>query len=160
MAGRKKEPTALKKLKNNPGRRPLPKNEPEPKIRIPSAPAHLSPYAKTEWKRISRELYNLGLLSGVDRSALGAYCQCYSRWRTAEEHLNKDAKDKGAIGGGLIIKTTNENLIQSPLVGIANKAMADMIKYAAEFGMTPSARTRIEASPIVEDEPTNDMFND
>ena len=46
---------------------------------------------------------------------------------------------------GLIIRTQGGNAIQNPLVGTANKAMADMMRYAAEFGMTPSARTRIWA---------------
>ena len=44
---------------------------------------------------------------------------------------------------GLMIRTSNGNAVQNPLVGAANKAMADMMRYAAEFGMTPSARTRI-----------------
>ncbi len=44
---------------------------------------------------------------------------------------------------GLIVMTKSGNLIQNPLVGTANKAMADMVRYAAEFGMTPSARTRV-----------------
>lgn len=155
---RKKEPTALKLIKNNPGKRPLPKNEPKPKVRITAPPAHLSNYGKTEWKRVSRELYNMGLLSGVDRAALAAYCQCYARWRTAEEEINKLSKKKDTLYGGLVSKTSNGNLIQNPLVGLANTAMRDMIKYAAEFGMTPSARTKIEASPLVDDEPEKSEF--
>jgi len=42
-----------------------------------------------------------------------------------------------------MIKTTNGNAIQNPLVGMANRAMADMVRYATEFGMTPSSRSRI-----------------
>lgn len=138
------------------------KKEPKPKVRIPTAPSHLSSAAATEWKRICKELYNLGLLTGADRAALGAYCQCYGRWRMAEQAIAKAAKEKGAIAGGMIIQTTNGNKIQSPLVGIANKAMADMMKYASEFGMTPSARTRIEASPLVDDaqEEEDEFFGD
>jgi len=158
MPGPKKEPTSLKLVKGNPGKRALPKNEPKPKIRIPTAPAHLASYGKTEWKRVCRELFNLGLLSGVDRAALAAYCQCYARWRKAEEELNKLARSKKSIHGGLVTETTNGNLIQNPLVGLANTAMKDMIKYAAEFGMTPSARTRIEASPLVDDEEDQSEF--
>jgi P27 family predicted phage terminase small subunit len=45
---------------------------------------------------------------------------------------------------GLVVKTKSGNIIQNPLVGVANKAMADVVRYAAEFGMTPSARSRIE----------------
>jgi P27 family predicted phage terminase small subunit len=48
--------------------------------------------------------------------------------------------------GGLMIRTTNGNAVQNPLIGVANKAMADMVRYAAEFGMTPSARSRIQGS--------------
>lgn len=51
------------------------------------------------------------------------------------------------LTGGLMIKTTGGNAIRNPLVGTANKAAADMVRYAAEFGMTPSARTRIQAEP-------------
>ena len=52
--------------------------------------------------------------------------------------------DKDQLTGSLMIKTSNGNAIQNPLVGAANKAAADMMRYVAEFGMMPSARTRIE----------------
>ena len=44
-----------------------------------------------------------------------------------------------------MIKTSNGNLVQNPLVGTANKAMSEMMRYAVEFGMTPSARSRVDA---------------
>ena len=94
----------------------------------------------------------------MDRAALAAYCQCYARWRRAETELNKLEKSSKSIHGALVSVTSNGNLIQNPLVGIANTAMKDMIKYAAEFGMTPSARTRIEASPLVDDEEEQSDF--
>lgn len=50
---------------------------------------------------------------------------------------------KDTVTDGLIIRTRSGNIIQNPLVGTANKAMADMVRYAAEFGLTPSARTRV-----------------
>jgi phage terminase small subunit len=34
-----------------------------------------------------------------------------------------------------------------------------MVRYAAEFGMTPSARTRIETSDIDEDDPLAEFLN-
>jgi P27 family predicted phage terminase small subunit len=46
---------------------------------------------------------------------------------------------------GLIIKTTNGNIIQNPLVGIANKAWGEYLRFAQEFGLTPASRTRIQA---------------
>ena len=50
---------------------------------------------------------------------------------------------KDAVTEGLILRTKSGNVIQNPLVGAANKAMADMVRYAAEFGLTPSSRTRV-----------------
>ena len=42
-----------------------------------------------------------------------------------------------------VIKTASGNLIQNPFLGIANHAMDQMLKIAAEFGMTPSSRSRL-----------------
>ena len=145
MRGRKPTPTHLKLVKGNPGKRALPTNEPIPAREFPDPPAYLCDEAKVEWGRISSELFRMGLLTGIDRAALAAYCQSYGRWAQAEKALAVMA-EKDALTGGLLIKTTNGNAIQNPLVGIANKAAADCIRYAAEFGMTPSARSRVHGA--------------
>ena len=134
MRGRKPVARNIKLVTGNPGRRPL-KNQPEPKSKAPSVPDFLHKYAKSEWKRISKDLDGLGLLTKVDRAALAAYCQAYARWRQAEEGLESS---------GLLVKTVNGNVVQSPLVGVANRAMDLMCKFLTEFGMTPSSRCRIE----------------
>lgn len=145
-AGRKPRPTHLKVITGNPGKRPLPKAEAKVVPALPSPPPHLSDEAKVEWGRVSEDLFKVGLLSGVDRAALAAYCQAYARWVQAERAIAEMAK-RDQLTGGLMIKTTNGNAIQNPLVGTANKAAADMVRFAAEFGMTPSARSRINAEP-------------
>lgn len=150
--GPKKEPTNLKLVKGNPGKRPLNKKEPKPKISLPSAPDHLCFSAKHEWKRVAKALYDLGLLSELDRAALAAYCNAYGRWVAAEKKLKAAAKEDPEYGG-LLIETSNGNLIQNPLVGIANTARKEMARLAGEFGMTPSARTGIEAAPLGADLP-------
>ena len=66
--------------------------------------------------------------------------------------------EKDQLTGGLMIKTSNGNAIQNPLVGTANKAAADMMRYAAEFGMTPSARSRLAALPPEEGTDPADRF--
>ncbi|MBU6189470.1 MAG: P27 family phage terminase small subunit [Betaproteobacteria bacterium] len=43
-------------------------------------------------------------------------------------------------------------------VQIANKAASDMMRYAAEFGMTPSARTRIETQASDQNADPADRF--
>ena len=143
MRGRKPTPTTLKILQGNPGRRPLNKQEPKPKIRVPYAPTHLDAGAKAEWRRVVKELRAMGMISLVDRAALAAYCQTYSRWSKAEESLAKV---------GLLVKTANDNVIQNPLVGIANRSMELMHRFLAEFGMTPSSRTRLKANTEEDDD--------
>lgn len=138
--GRKPKPTGLKVITGNPGKRALNKAEPKPTIPLGDPPAHLSKDAIEEWDRVTGELVASKIATGLDVQALAAYCQAYGRWAEAERTLAKMKNE----AGGLIIKTTSGNLIQNPLVGVANKAMADMVRYAAEFGMTPSARSRVE----------------
>ena len=91
-------------------------------------------------------LYAAGLMTELDRAALAAYCAAYGRWAQAERAINRMAA-KDELNAALMIKTVSGNAIQNPLVGIANKAKADMVRYAAEFGMTPSARSRVTATP-------------
>ncbi len=144
MRGRKPKPTHLKLVSGNAGKRPLNKAEPKHALSIPTPPAELSDDAKMEWGRVAERLYRAGTLSEVDRSPLAAYCQAYGRWIQAERALSRAAAANPETGG-LLVETTNGNAIQNPLVGIANKAASDMVRYAAEFGMTPSARSRIKA---------------
>jgi P27 family predicted phage terminase small subunit len=144
-----RKPTALRIIEGNRGHRPLPKHEPKPRRGIPQPPAHLDAYARAEWDRITPELDAIGMLSAIDGTALAAYCQCVSRWMQAEEAIQRmKARDK--LTSALMIKTTNGNAIQNPLIGVANRAMHMAIRFAAEFGMSPAARARLSALP---DEP-------
>jgi len=155
--GRKPKPTHLKIVTGNPGRRPINREEaaPKPEPARPAPPEHLCPEAKEEWSRVAEELYPLGLLTRIDRGALAAYCQAYGRWVRAEKKI-AGLIELNPLTDGLMIVTKAGNAIQNPLVGIANKAMADMVRYAAEFGMTPSARSRIEPHKLRDSTPDED----
>ena len=147
MAGRRPKPTALKKITGNPGKRSLNTREPEPDLNIPDCPEHLDDVARQEWARIAPQLHGMKVLARVDRAALAAYCQAWSRWVDAEVNLRKY---------GAVIKTPKGYPIQNPYLGIANTAIDLMRKFLTEFGMTPSSRSRIstvaEQGLPVEDE--------
>ena len=155
--GRKPKPTHLKVVTGNPGKRQINKNEPQPDLSTPAPPPHLSDEAKVEWGRVCDQLYRLKLLSDIDRASLAAYAQAYGRWVQAERALAKMAESDG-VTKGLLVKTRNGNAIQNPLVGTANKAMADMMRYAAEFGMTPSARSRLTTDGEDKEDPARRYF--
>ena len=143
--GPKNKPTNLRVLEGNRSRTKIP-NEPQPPMDLPSPPAHLDAYALEEWRRVAEGLNALGILSGIDMAAFAAYCGACSRWRKAEEELKK-LEDKGGAIAGLVQKTISGNWIQQPLIGIANKAAGDMVRFATEFGMTPSARAGLAIDP-------------
>lgn len=155
-SGRKPTPTALKLVKGNPGKRALNKREAKvPQIK-PEAPPFLCPDGQKEWARIVDTLFIAGLLTSLDAAALGAYCASYGRWAQAERAL-RDAEQSEQ--GGLTVMTATGNVIQNALVGIANKAAADMVRYAVEFGMTPSARSKVAAhDPDAKPDPAQEFF--
>lgn len=133
--GRKPKPTALKLLTGNPGKRAINHAEPKPRIVLPKPPEHLSEDEKAKWKATVRELYPLGLVTTIDKDALAMYCVIYIRWIKAE----KLVREKGEI-----IKTAAGNIIQNPYLSIANRALEQLNKLGAEFGMTPSSRSRVK----------------
>lgn len=116
--------------------------KPKPQLRVvdpadspcPEPPSFLDAYAREEWQRLAPDLHTDGRLTVRDSGAFAAYCSSYSRWRKAEEECANE---------GLTIATKNGNIIQNPKVGIANAARRDMVRIAAEFGLTPSASARL-----------------
>lgn len=134
--GRKPKPTSLKVLEGNPGKRTLNEMEPKPEKKAPKCPAWLDKEAKKEWKRISRQLEELGILTEVDMAAFSGYCEAYSRWKEAEEFISKH---------GTIVKTLSGYWQQVPQVSIAQTYLKIMIKFCEQFGLTPSSRSRIVA---------------
>jgi P27 family predicted phage terminase small subunit len=139
MRGRKPKPTAAKILAGNPGKRAPNHDEPRlPPVPDVTAPAHLDADARVKWDELVAELYPAGLLTTIDVDALAFYCILWGRWKKAERIV----REKGEV-----IKTVNGNIIQNPYLSIANRALAQMAKIGAEFGMTPSSRTRIATKP-------------
>lgn len=145
--GRKPKPTALKVLEGNPGKRPLNGAEPAPAHKAPRCPSWLEAEAKREWKRMGRILEQMGLLTEMDMAAFAGYCQAYARWKEAEEFISQH---------GTMVRTPNGYLQQVPQVSIAQTNMKIMLRFCEQFGLTPSARSRIIAGEGVV-EPADEM---
>jgi P27 family predicted phage terminase small subunit len=138
------QPTALRILHNNPGKRPFNKREPQPERGRPPCPRWLTAEARKEWKRVVPELDRLGLLTIVDRAGLATYCQAWARYVEAEAMLTQY---------GSILKSKNSDYIQVSPYATISKQNALLVKaFCQEFGLTPSSRTRL-AVPKNEKEP-------
>lgn len=131
------QPTKLRVLHGNPGKRPLNKQEPQPKRGRPSCPRWLTGEARKEWKRVVPELERLGLLTIVDRTALATYCQAWARYVEAEAMITRY---------GSILKSEKSDYIQVSPYATISKQNALLVKaFCQEFGLTPASRTRIAA---------------
>ena len=121
MAGRgpAPTPTAILKARGSWLAKTRP-DEPKPERSLPTCPSWLPKEAKTEWNRIVPELDKLGLLTAIDRAALAAYCQAWSDFREAVEGDSLRDRDTAA---------------------------KRLINAAAQFGLSPAARARVQAAP-------------
>jgi P27 family predicted phage terminase small subunit len=149
MAGRKPVPTELKKLRGNPGKRALPKNEPQPAVfdGLPEPPDFLDPVAAREWRSMGEELIKLRLFTRIDRAAFLGYCICYSRIVGIESALTDGREELIAHG------ETGAPYI-NPLINIQAGMLKQMRAYLTGFGMDPSSRSRVR----VPEAPKEDAF--
>jgi len=125
-------PGHLKLIRGNPGQRRIP---PELVVPLPAAPleppVYLAGYALEEWRRLAPELHGLGLLTELDLTTFAVYCDAAAQWRRATESLAAGDSDPS-----------------SPLMKVAQEAGRYLIKVAGEFGLSPSARSRVRASLV------------
>ncbi|CAE6855302.1 hypothetical protein R75461_07676 [Paraburkholderia nemoris] len=136
MRGRKPVPTALKLARGNPGKRPLPDAEPFPGLEV-VIPDWLSPVARKHWPTIADPLRAAGLLTALDTTALGLYCEAFVRWQYANEQIVKL---------GPVVVGAAGYPVKSPFVTVANTAYEQLSRMLVEFGMTPSSRSRVTAT--------------
>lgn len=145
--GRKPKPARLKILTGNAGRRPIkPELEPAPGA---TCPADLSEGARAVWARVAPELERLGLLNVLTGETLAGYCDAYARWVQATAEIAKT---------GEVVKAPSGYPVQNPWRAIANKAHEQWTKLAAEFGMTPSAMTRMGVTPATKEDVADEFF--
>lgn len=148
--GRKPKPTEQKKLEGNPGKREINNKEPKPEVSVPECPPHLEGEARKEYLRITAELVKLKIISKVDRAALVAYCQAWGDYVRATREVKKE---------GEVLYSDKGNAYLNPWKNIQTSAMDRMLRFSAEFGMTPSSRSRIKVeTPTEEDKMTGYLF--
>lgn len=154
MKGRRPTPTHLKLVKGNPGRRPVNKREPKAPRSRPSAPVHMSDRARETWGYVTGLLDRMGVLTEVDGVALEMLCEAYADYLAARAELK-------AFGSEYYATSTaagDQMHRVHPAVAQRNDADRRIRAWLAEFGMTPSARARVKADGIEDEDPAENYF--
>ena len=109
----------------------------------PDRPDWLDDEAKAAWEEVVPMLEGMGVLTRVDGHALARYCWLWSRWRKAEAFI----AEKGEMYPLRDEDGRVKCFMQWPQVAVAHKLAQQLTRLEQEFGMTPSARARIQLAP-------------
>jgi P27 family predicted phage terminase small subunit len=162
--GRNKKSTQLHVLQGTfRGDRHAGAETPDPPAGIPEPPGKLSKVARAEWDRMVGRLTTNKALTVVDDAVLYQYACLFAeveeqKGATAQlRKLSTDLKVQSAkLDGELLVEAigrivTLQHLITRNVTQLRQGHMA-LRQYLVEFGMTPSARTRVKAVASGEDE--------
>ena len=130
------KPTAIKKAAGNPGRRPLPVNEPQSKRVLPAMPRFKNAETTKEWKREVPEFYDMGVLTIADVGRLLRGFECLDNYWTLKKAVNREGwtfKDPRAFPPSRA----------NPKVKQMQEERKEYVNILRGFGGDPSSRTRV-----------------
>ena len=141
--GPRKEPTVLRLLKGNPGKRSINQYEPQPATDSILPPTWLAGVSLKKWHELLPGLLTTGVMTNADVPTLARYCTmheqfllCLKEIRAGRDQIEiKDPKT------GEIV-----NIKSTPAAVNIFKLSAQMLQVEQHFGMTPSARSGIVAN--------------
>jgi P27 family predicted phage terminase small subunit len=133
-----------------PGPRPLPKNvreitggrkaksaaknEVELPVRIPPPPDYLTADEMDVYADVTRKLAGMRVMNEACVDAVVLYCRNWIEAKNAHEKV---------LANGLVIRSPNDYPIVNPFLSIRRKAEDRCMRIMQEFGLTPSAMTRV-----------------
>lgn len=138
MAGRRPLPTSLKVIRGTARRGRLNKDEPQPPLAVPQPPPHLDERARAKFIEMAELLARFGVMTELDSGALARYAVVWCRWVDAEDAIRRLGPSVTTVAG---------NQVQNPHLSTANRCLSQLAQIEAEFGLTPSSRSRVRASP-------------
>jgi len=134
-------PTALKRLRGNPGGRPLPEAEPKLKSGKPMPPKWMtkSKGSISLWRELATQLAAMGVLTTADRTALAALVEAYQDWLAARKVI--------AAEGAYYKKTSDrggKSIAPHPALAVRAESWKRLTAQLAQFGLSPASRTRVQ----------------
>ena len=162
MSGPPKTPTHLRLVRGNPSKRPINKNEPQPPKGVPPVPKHFDKQGKYWFKRMAEELDAIGVISQLDARALELLVEAYTEYRHHCETLDREGytyavySDNDADEG----KKREIRMIKPhPAAMMKADAWKRLRAMLAEFGMTPSSRSKVSKDKPDDDDLLSQFLN-
>jgi P27 family predicted phage terminase small subunit len=144
MPGPAPTPTELLKARGNPHANKRQSLEPDCAVAAPDCPEFLSPEARQHWDYIVPRLLARRTLSDADVGLLAMMCAEYAAYVEAYEHLAKlKAAAKKRKRDYIVF---HGHVVDHPRV-LMKSAFERYVKAAVQFGLSPSAKARVHATP-------------
>ena len=152
--GPRPQPTNLKILRGNPGRRPVNADEPQPPADGIVMPPHLGEVAAARWREVLPMLQAVRVMTRADVEALARYCDTWEWWLAVRAKLKAEGDTYPILNDGGEIKY----IAQRPEVSIAHKLAQQLRQSEADFGLTPAARASLKVEPNAPEASTLEKF--
>lgn len=131
------KPTSLKLIEGNKGKRAINHQEPDPEyLNDLTPPEWLSSEAKEVWNEVAPPLRAARVLTKIDVHALCVGCVAFAQYRHATSMLGMDY-----VKMGMKAEYINQWMVAQSM------AYKQLISIFTQFGMTPSARSRVAVNP-------------
>lgn len=134
--GRPPKPTALRIIEGDRHTERFNHHEPIPRPARPECPDEVSDPVREIWDYTVGELDAMGIAHACDRDTLLCYCEAVVAHRRASAIVAKS---------GVVMKGLHGGVVRNPALIVQRDSAALIRAFAQEFGLTPSARTRIES---------------
>ena len=111
-------------------------------------PSHLTALQKELWREVIADA-PLDVLARIDQATIAAYVMAYARLieaNLAQQKHERWCSEQTPPQDPLLFETKSGNVIQSPYIGMINRATDKISKLAGEMGFTPVSRIRLSAA--------------
>ena len=139
MRGRPPMPSHLKALAGNPGKRPINDREPVPPSGVPDPPEWMTGGSLNVWETLAPIAIAMGVLTKADVPSFARYCDMLHRWIEARDFIEEHGTtypvrdDKGNV----------KHIRSFPQFMHYRQLDKELRAHEVQFGLTPSARSRI-----------------
>jgi P27 family predicted phage terminase small subunit len=151
--GRKPIPAHLKLVTGKGAKMNVDTKPPVAPAGFPDPPDTLSSRARKQWPNVVATLSKMGVIAPSDWMAVEQLCEARADWFDARDAI----EEQGAVFTSMtgVIKA-------NPAVAMRNDAARRIASLMAEFGLTPSSRTKVPQADKAPDEndPSAKYFGD